>query len=302
MSLLRRAIPPANRICRWCNLFSVAVLTLAVALSVSSPATAAPEPSALIDLQPAALSPTILQGQTTASQQINVRNGASTAPMSFALQQLETWMVTEPNSGTAPPTPESDYVAVRVDYISTGLVPDVYAGQIVVTAPSAANSPQTLPVTLTVRPRNDDFSQRLALAGNTGATSGRNVTATTETAESSHSPLGDGPFRSVWWRWATPGSGYARFTAVGTGFVPVLAAYTGEPLGALTPLARAGTSGNTTTVLTFPVTAGIPYQIALDGYERRHRRFLAVVGARQTEDRGDPGQTERFHDPRQGRS
>ena len=221
----------------------------------------------LISLDPPALpGQTILQGQTAPSQQFKVRNGADTTPMAFTVLPLDTWATVNPGSGTAPPAPETDFVAINVNYLSAGLIPNVYNGEIVVTAPSATNNPQSLPITLTVRPGNDDFARHFTLLGDAGTTSGRTVTATTESGEPSHSPLGDGPFHSVWWQWTAPNTGFARFTAVGSsGFVPVLASYTGNAVGALTPIAKAGTPGSNTAVLTFPVTAGQPYQIALDG-------------------------------------
>jgi hypothetical protein len=112
------------------------------------------------------------------------------------------------------------------------------------------------------RPANDDFTRRERLPGLTGATVGQNYLASRQGGEPYHG--GSRAGHSVWWTWTAPLSGHLFVATVGSDFNNVIAAYTGDNLKSLSPVADNRYS-YFTGVLTFPVTSGTTYQIAVDG-------------------------------------
>lgn len=129
-----------------------------------------------------------------------------------------------------------------------------------------------------VRPANDAFANAVAitLANNTATVTGSNVNATKEPGEPNHAPNEAGG-ASVWWRWTAAATGNLAVTTAGSNFDTMLAAYTGAAVGALTQLAAnddeqpPGTAPEATrlrtSLITFPVTAGTTYYLAVDGWE-----------------------------------
>lgn len=114
-------------------------------------------------------------------------------------------------------------------------------------------------------PANDDFAAARVLAGANGSASGSNVLATAESGEPGHA--GAGPARSVWWTWAAPAGGDAVFETTGSGFDTVLAAYTGNGVGGLTPVAANdnAVAGQTASRIAFRARAGTTYRLAVAG-------------------------------------
>jgi hypothetical protein len=112
-------------------------------------------------------------------------------------------------------------------------------------------------------PSNDNFSNAISLAGNSGTTSGSNVAATSETGEPTF-----GNSRSVWWRWTAPSSGTTVVDTVGSNFDTELAIYTGTSVSALTLVVRDSDSGgaNYTSRALFTAVGGTAYYIAITGY------------------------------------
>lgn len=114
-------------------------------------------------------------------------------------------------------------------------------------------------------PGNDPFAARFPIAGCGGNFSSSNVMATKEPGEPNHA--GNVGGSSVWYSWIAPVGGTATFTLTNTTFSPLLAAYTGTAVNALTPVG----SGNGS--MSFPVTAGVQYQIAVDGADGSEGTF-----------------------------
>ena len=82
------------------------------------------------------------------------------------------------------------------------------------------------PVSISVRPANDDFIDAFALIENTPAVNGSNIGATSEPGD----PTGGD---SIWWTWTAPSTGRVRLEAVGSGLGPVIQVYTGNELSNL---------------------------------------------------------------------
>lgn len=114
-------------------------------------------------------------------------------------------------------------------------------------------------------PANDAFARRSALPATGGTVEGSNVGATRELGEPAHAR--SAAARSVWWSWTPSRSGLANLTTNGSSFDTVLAVYLGTNVTALTEVANNDDHGSSTTSsVSFRVTAGLTYQIAVDGY------------------------------------
>lgn len=129
----------------------------------------------------------------------------------------------------------------------------------------------TLRIEETPDPPNDDFAEARQIVGSIEEEEpgqggfyfanvlGYNWTADKEAGEPDHA--GDPGGASVWYSWTAPVSGLARFSLC-CGFETLLATmYTGNAVGALTPLASASGFGQ----LNVPVVGGSSYRIAVDG-------------------------------------
>ena len=113
-------------------------------------------------------------------------------------------------------------------------------------------------------PSNDAFANATVITGSQGDQSGTTANATRETGEPSHG--GSGGAHSAWYRWVAPGDGNVTFSTSGSAFATLLGAYTGGSVASLTTRAT-GTSpsGQTYRTMTFAVTSGTVYMVAIDG-------------------------------------
>ncbi len=112
---------------------------------------------------------------------------------------------------------------------------------------------------------NDAFANAEALTGGTGSTSGSTTGATREPGEPTHGATN--PLASIWYRWTAPANGTLTVTTQGSLFDTVLGAYTGTTVGGLTTIAQNDDSaGSTWSRVSFPVTRGTSYALAIDGW------------------------------------
>ncbi len=107
--------------------------------------TGTPGGSPAIGLTATALTPSADLGTDAASQAFGVYNAAG-GTLSYTVGDDAGWLSVSPASGTA--TGEVDQIAV--DYSTSSLTSGTYNATITVTDAGASNSPQTIPVTLTV--------------------------------------------------------------------------------------------------------------------------------------------------------
>jgi hypothetical protein len=113
-------------------------------------------------------------------------------------------------------------------------------------------------------PANDNFASATTLSGPTISANGTNVNATKETGEPNHG--GDAGGKSVWWNWMAPASGTVVIDTNGSNYDTTLGVYTGTAVNALTLVAGDNNGGpNLTSRVSFAATAGVVYQIAVDG-------------------------------------
>jgi subtilisin family serine protease len=116
-----------------------------------------------------------------------------------------------------------------------------------------------------IRPRNDSFASATRATGSSWTFSGGNMDGTSEVGEPSHA--GSAPAKSVWWVWTAPSTGTCTLSTSGSAFDTLLAVYQGTSVGALSAVASNdnSASGVTTSSVSFPVTVGAVYRIAVDG-------------------------------------
>jgi hypothetical protein len=145
--------------------------------------------------------------------------------------------------------------------LGTHTISAIYSGDANFTGSTSAN------FTETISSSNDNFANRIALSGTSITTGGNNATATKETGEPNHAGVVGG--KSVWWTWAAPSAGKVTIDTAGSSFDTLLAVYTGTKVSALTAVTNGSNdnaaTGTVTSKVTFSVTAGKVYQIAVDG-------------------------------------
>ncbi len=117
---------------------------------------------------------------------------------------------------------------------------------------------------LAAAPLNDNFANRIPLAGDSIVTAGNNVDATQEPGEPFHWNSTGG--KSVWWSWTAPVSGPATISTFGSDFDTIMAVYTGSAVNALTLIANSDDAQDLQSAVQFDAIANTTYQIAVDGY------------------------------------
>ena len=78
---------------------------------------------------------------------------------------------------------------------------------------------------------------------------------------------------SLWYSWTAPASGSVTLDTHGSAFDTTLAVYTGSTLSGLSKLVENDdtSSSDTTSKVSFAATAGVTYQIQVDGYNGTSR-------------------------------
>ena len=182
---------------------------------------------------------------------------------------------------TSNTSPTSGYNLANVDLVSfpaqTNL--SAYAGKSVevyfrVTTDSTYGSLTTFSIdnvsllagTTADIPPNDNFAHSTPLLTDSVTTTATNTYASKEAGEPNHA--GDAGGHSVWWNWTAPAIGTITINTTGSTFTTLLGVYTGSSVSNLTMVAsKNGNSlGSRTAQVTFNVTPGTQYQIAVDGY------------------------------------
>ncbi len=118
---------------------------------------------------------------------------------------------------------------------------------------------------------NDNFSVATAIAGSEGTETGSNFTATKEAGEPNHA--GNAGGASIWYNWTAPANGTVTFDTVGSDFDTLLGAYAGTAVNSLATLAGDDdAAGSGWSRVSFRVTSGQAYRIAVDGWNGRRGR------------------------------
>ncbi len=114
-------------------------------------------------------------------------------------------------------------------------------------------------------PPNDNFPNRITISGSTASVYGSNAAATKEPGEPNHAGTSGGS--SVWWTWTAPRTGTVTISTFGSNFDTLLGVYTGTSVSSLTTAASNDDyGGQQTSLVSFEASAGVAYQITVDGY------------------------------------
>ncbi len=116
-------------------------------------------------------------------------------------------------------------------------------------------------------PSNDDFASAKVLRGSSAARGAdTNVQATKESGEPDHAQNPGGA--SVWYRWQAPKSGRVTLDTAGSDFDTLLGVYTGNVVSGLSEVVANDDlrSSDPTSRVRFNATAGVTYEIAVDGH------------------------------------
>ncbi len=131
----------------------------------------------------------------------------------------------------------------------------------------AASVPQPPPLTA---PANDNFANAVELSS-LAAVAGTTVAATYESGEPNHAS--SGAAASIWYSWTAADDGTLALKTEGSNYDTLLAAYSGSAVSDLTQrAANDDASGASWSQVSFSVTAGTVYRIAVDGYGGGGRR------------------------------
>jgi hypothetical protein len=117
-------------------------------------------------------------------------------------------------------------------------------------------------------PPNDNFANRATVPGAGGTMTANNSSATKEPGEPNHG--GNKGGASLWWTWTAPGNGSVIINTAGSSFDTELAVYTGSSVSSLISVASNDDVSHTdrTSLVTFDITKGTTYQIAVDGFNK----------------------------------
>jgi uncharacterized membrane protein YphA (DoxX/SURF4 family) len=159
--------------------------TVPVSLTVSSPT---PEPA--ITYSPSGFSFTATKGGSNPSSQTLEIWNSGNGTLNWSVSEDATWLSLDPISGSS--TGEHDAVTVSVNI--SGMDAGDYNATITITAEGATNTPQTVPVSLTVNQRPNQPSNILPAAGATGVS----LTPTLSSSDFSDPDPGDTHAASRW--------------------------------------------------------------------------------------------------------
>jgi len=204
-----------------------------------------------------------IMGGTNVSFFVHVRDftGVNNATVTATITGMPD--VTFTNDGVAPDVTANNHI-----YSASISVPSTsssFSLQLTVSAPDKTTYTTTCTYPVRLPPANDNFASRTAIASVPSSLTGSNLGATKETGEPNHAGYTGG--KSVWWSWTATANGTGTVSTVGSNFDTILAVYTGTTLAGLTRVASDDDSGGSlTSLVSFAVTTGTTYQIAVDGY------------------------------------
>ncbi|MCX6873712.1 MAG: hypothetical protein NTW21_07875 [Verrucomicrobia bacterium] len=159
----------------------------------------------------------------------------------------------------------ASYTPVNSTALSTVVPAGASTGKIALTAAGGTVlSGANFIVTAPAAPANDAFANAAVIAGSGGNISGSSLNATMEAGEPAHASSSAG--RSIWYRWSPPSSGTVTFETGGSSFDTVLAAYTGSSVSSLSLLAANDDAISLQSRISFNVSTGTSYRIAVAGY------------------------------------
>ena len=236
--------------------YTVAVTSQGVTLTSAPPAYLTVIPPPTIATQPEG---TNVQSGTDVNLSVV---GGSGGPFTYQ------WLL---NGNSIPGATASSYLIPLAQPRQSGNYQVVVANQAASTLSTIA--PVIVETVVTVPETNITFETRAAINPLLGPISDSNDLASVEKG----APLPDGVpgGNSIWFKWTPAFTGTVTLTTQGSDFDTVMAVYTGTALSNLKAVAADDDSGGyLTSLVTFNVTAGTTYAIAVDGHQGKSGRVV----------------------------
>jgi hypothetical protein len=180
------------------------------------------------------------------------------------------------NANTIPGATNSSYFIEAAQPRQSGNY-QVVVGNLAATVLSAV-ARVIVETAITIPETNTNFANRARINPLSGPISDSNNLAGVQAG----APLPDGVpgGNSIWFTWIPTFTGTVSLTTQGSEFEAVMAVYTGTQLSNLKVVAADdGSGGYLTSLVTFNVTEGTPYQIAVDGFENASGRVVLGLPA-----------------------
>ena len=117
--------------------------TIPVSLTVNAPAPPPAVPT--ISDTPTSFTVTCVKGSNASSQSFDVWNSGN-GTLNYTIYDNAAWLSCAPSSGTS----AGGHNVITVSFANSDLISGTYSATITISAPGASNSPQTIPVNLTV--------------------------------------------------------------------------------------------------------------------------------------------------------
>ena len=207
---------------------------------------------------------------TPASMQFVLQNTGSSA-IDWTASSTVSWAEVSVSSGTLA---AGALATVTVSINATeaaNLAGGVYQGEFLFANTTLGIGSYKRKVTLSVAtpPPNDNFADATLISGRTGSDTSTNLFASEESQEPKHGGVTNGG-KSVWWQWVPDTSGEVTFDTAGSDFDTIMSIYGGRSLDRLTTIGDDddGVASGGASLLTFTAQAGMPYFIAVDGWDK----------------------------------
>lgn len=140
-------------------------------------------------------------------------------------------------------------------------------------------------------PANDDFANRITLAGTSGTASAVTIDlATTEGSEPAGSDVSNGIHQTVWYEWSPVAGGSTVFNTLGSTATDgngdshgrldtTMTVWTGSALGSLVEVASDDDAGvgNFTSAVTFTAVGGTSYKIQVGTYDTPYTGSMVLA-------------------------
>ena len=116
-----------------------------------------------------------------------------------------------------------------------------------------------------IQPGSDHFAEAYLLSASSGRVISDNNLATGETGEPNHGGVSL-PLSSIWYKLIAPANGRLSVNTFGSDFDTVIAAYSGSAVSSLSLIKDNDDADSLQSKISFVVTEGLTYYIAVDGY------------------------------------
>ncbi|MBL4616902.1 MAG: M6 family metalloprotease domain-containing protein [Robiginitomaculum sp.] len=238
-------------------------MTVTVAIGAQETLVVTPETSFVSSIEPG--------GTPTVSSMDYVLRNSSAIPFDWIASSSVNWMDVSTSSGTLAAGADVT-ITVSLNSEADALPAGTNLGELVFSNTTLGIGGYKRPIefTVSIPPANDNFATSELLNGINGSTSGANEFASEESGEPKHGGVTNGG-KSLWWKWVPVASGEVVIDTAGSNFDTIMSVYGGRSMASLTTIAfdDDGVGAGGASRVTFTAQSGMPYYIAVDGWNKR---------------------------------